>query len=716
VRKKISLGIKLLLLAFWLKMNLSDLRINKSQYRQPVMNWYFWGYLEYHMQFRIILLFIFFLFSKVDLYSQTCTALGQNPSTAFPVCGETTFSQNTVPICGVRTVPTPCSSDGINYQDKNPFWYKFTCYTSGTFSFVITPNNLNDDYDWQMFDVTGHNPNDIYTDPSLFICCNWSQIPGQTGASAAGSGFVNCAGLTYPNFSSMPYLFAGHNYLLLVSHFTDSQSGYSMQFTGGTSSIVDPKIPQIVSASIGCDGTQVKVVLNKDMKCSSLTSSGSEFRITPGGVIISATGFDCSSNFDMDSLTLTLASSLPAGTYTLSAVNGTDGNTLLDNCDKPIAVGNSVNFIMPLINYTPMDSITSLKCSPDTLTLVFKTLMRCSSVDADGSDFTITGPTPVTVASAITTCDANGLSSIVKLRLSAPIQAGGIYTIHLQKGNDGNTIINECAKETPAGMTLDFVAYDTVSALFNYSVILGCKLDTVTFFHDGSHGVNSWTWIANGIALGNQQSVSRVFPSFSNNIIQLTVSNGVCSATHTDTVKLNNKLRISFIGPPIICPEDHATFINTSNGNVTSWLWDFGNGAQSTAQNPPPQMYPFTGRDTYYDVSLVGSNATCIDSSSYKIQVLGSCFIALPNAFTPNGDGLNDYFYPINAFKADNFDFTVYDRWGKIVYHSNDWTQKWDGKLKGEPQPSGVYVWTFNYTYRDTGKKYALKGTVMLIR
>src|ERR1035437_2554869 len=115
------------------------------------------------MRFRIILLFIFFLFLKGNLYSQACTTLGQNPSTAFPVCGGTVFSQNTVPICGIGTIPTPCTGDGVTYQDKNPFWYKFTCYSSGSFSFVITPNDLNDDYDWQLFDVTGHNPNNVYS-------------------------------------------------------------------------------------------------------------------------------------------------------------------------------------------------------------------------------------------------------------------------------------------------------------------------------------------------------------------------------------------------------------------------------------------------------------------------------------------------------------------------------------------------------------------------
>ena len=121
--------------------------------------------------------------------------------------------------------------------------------------------------------------------------------------------------------------------------------------------------------------------------------------------------------------------------------------------------------------------------------------------------------------------------------------------------------------------------------------------------------------------------------------------------------------------------------------------------------------------ETYYTVSLTafGSNG-CVDITSQKIQELKSCYIGVPNAFTPNEDGLNDFFYPLNAFKANDLDFRVYNRWGQLVFKTNDWTKKWNGKIKDIPQPVGAYVWTLKYTHHDTGKKYSLKGTMMLIR
>ena len=89
-----------------------------------------------------ILSLIVFCFSVI-LYSkaQTCTTLGQNPSSAFPVCGAQPFPQGTVPFCGGRSIPAPpCAR--APFSDKNPFWYTFTCFATGTLGFQIVPNNV----------------------------------------------------------------------------------------------------------------------------------------------------------------------------------------------------------------------------------------------------------------------------------------------------------------------------------------------------------------------------------------------------------------------------------------------------------------------------------------------------------------------------------------------------------------------------------------------
>ncbi|PWU04181.1 MAG: PKD domain-containing protein [Bacteroidetes bacterium] len=656
------------------------------------------------------------IFSSPYLFGQACTILGQNPSTAFPVCGTDTFSQITVPICGTKTIPVPCN-DGAPYYDKNPFWYKFTCFQAGTLGLLITPNNLQDDYDWQLFDITGHDPNDIYSQANLFIVGNWSAEAGLTGASNAGTSAIECAGYGHSPFSKMPVLQQNHNYLLLISHFTDTQSGYSLSFGGGTASITDPTNPKLASAIATCDASILTLKLNKKMKCSTLAADGSDFTIFPAvATVVGAVATSCTSGFDMDSITIHLSAPLPIGNYTLSIKNGSDGNTLLDNCNRNVPVGDNVPFVISPVAPTPMDSITPVACSPSTLQLVFKKKMKCSSIAADGSDFTITGPYPVTISGAAGTC-SNDLSSTITIQLSSPIVNKGVYTITLKNGSDGNTIFDECAQQTPAGSSLNFNAVDTVSANFTYQIYFGCKRDTIAFAHDGRNDVNSWNWTFDNGATSNLQNPQMIYSIFGLKQATLVVSNGVCKDSVSATIDLNNTLKSIFETSSVVCPNDSALFRDHSIGNITQWNWDFGNGSNSNVQNPPAQQYPTALTDKTFPVTLiVRDNIGCADTSLQQIKVVASCYIAIPSAFTPNGDGLNDYLYPLNAYKADNLIFKVYNRFGQEVFSTTDWTKKWDGTINGKPQSTGTYVWFLQYTHRDTGKQYNLKGSTILIR
>ena len=93
-----------------------------------------------------------------------------------------------------------------------------------------------------------------------------------------------------------------------------------------------------------------------------------------------------------------------------------------------------------------------------------------------------------------------------------------------------------------------------------------------------------------------------------------------------------------------------------------------------------------------------------------------NCYISVPSAFTPNGDGLNDYLYPLNAYKATDLIFRVYNRYGQVIFETKDWTMKWDGTYKNQPQASGTYVWTLEFTEPISHKRIAQKGTTVLIR
>ncbi|MFZ1370711.1 MAG: PKD domain-containing protein, partial [Ferruginibacter sp.] len=541
-----------------------------------------------------------------------------------------------------------------------------------------------DDYDWALFDITGRNPNEVFSNPALAISINLygagsgpAPFPeSPTGCRAGATGNIHCEGSAGGNspFNAMPTITIGHDYLLMVTNWTRSTTGYDLTFTGGTANITDPKEPHMESARAACDGTQATIKLNKRMKCISLTATGSEFTITPAlANVISATGFGCTGGFDMDSLILTLDAPLPPGTYNINIRNGTDANTVRDNCDRDIPVGESIPMIVYPLIPTPMDSISKLGCAPDELQLVFRKNIRCNSIAADGSDFIVTmisGSTPVSVVSATGNCNADGLSPIIKVKLSAPVQTRGTYQIRLVTGSDGNTIIDECGQETPAGATLLFNTKDTVNADFSYQVRIGCERDTIHYVHDGRNEVNFWRWNFDNLRTSSLQSPTIFYATFGQKLTQLIVSNGVCRDT-SDIIPifLDNELKAAFEATAVVCPNEFAVFTDNSIGNIVAWRWDFGNGITSTLPTPAPQSYiPPTGAPVnVFPRLVIQNNYGCFDTAVQKIVVPNSCYIAVPNAFTPNKDGLNDYLYPLNAYKATDLLFRVYNRVGQMV-------------------------------------------------
>lgn len=679
---------------------------------------------------KIFTLSLFIVALISGAYAQPCSLPGMTPSNAIPVCGTAVFHQDQVVNCTGPNVAQPFCSIGAT--SSSSFWYKFTCYQSGSLGFLISGISGSDDYDWVLFDITGHDPNDVFTNSSLAISINLygagsgpAQYPeSPTGCRPGASGNVHCEGSANGNtpFNAMPNITVGHEYLLMVTNWTQSTAGYDLTFTGGSASITDPKDPHLLSAKAACDGTSITIKTNKRMKCNSLTGSGSEFVLTPNVAnVISASGFGCTNGFDMDSISITMDAPLPPGNYTITVRSGTDGNTIRDACDREIPVGENIPLVVYPLIPTPMDSLTKPRCSPDELQLVFRKNIKCSTIAADGSDFRvdmISGTTPVTVVGATGTCSADGLTPIIKVKLSAPIQTKGTYRIYLQTGSDGNTIVDECNQFTPPNAFLEFNTKDTVNADFTYNILYGCERDTINYFHDGRNEVNTWRWNFDNLRSSRQQNPSIIYGSFGLKHTQLIVSNGVCSDTSAIVpILLDNELKADFETNSFVCPADKAIFRDKSIGTIVSWSWDFANGNTSNQQTPPDQSYlPGTYTMNVYPRLIVQNNLGCFDTAIQKIIIPNSCYIAVPNAFTPNRDGLNDYLYPLNAYKATDLLFRVYNRNGQLVFETRDWTKKWDGTFKGQGADLGTYVWTLQYTHIETGKRVEQKGTTILLR
>ena len=116
--------------------------------------------------------------------------------------------------------------------------------------------------------------------------------------------------------------------------------------------------------------------------------------------------------------------------------------------------------------------------------------------------------------------------------------------------------------------------------------------------------------------------------------------------------------------------------------------------------------------------SVVTSNQICGSRTSTDIEEFCPGLFFVPNAFTPNGDGLNDLFFTVNKRLLD-FQMDIYDRWGLRLYSTDDPTAGWDGTYKGSPVQMDVYVYKVSYQYfKDKGEDLIKKivGTVTLIR
>lgn len=453
------------------------------------------------------------------------------------------------------------------------------------------------------------------------------------------------------------------------------------------------------------------------MKCSSIASDGSDFYLMPGNISFnSSAGIDCSAQFDTDSLLLKLPSFLQPGTYSLHVKKGRDNNTLLDYCDRQMAESETLSFTISPKAPTPMDSMSTLACKPNQLRLIFQKPILCSSIAANGSDFTVNGTYPVSVSAAAAGSCTNETTKEVLITLSQTLQTAGNFRLLLQRGSDGNTLMDECGEETPVGSSLAFTVKDTVNAAFTYQINYGCEQDIVSYLHPGGNGVNTWRWRLDEGQASSQQNPVGTYRVFNQKKVTLFVSNGFCTDSSEQTIVLENFLKADFTVLEDNCPNEAIPFTGMAVGKVVSHLWQFGDGRTASEKNPT-HTYAAPSQYTVYPVRYtVLDSFGCQQTVVKNISIYPSCYLALPNAFTPNGDGKNDFFRALNAVKADNLELLVFNRWGQVVFKTKDWKQGWDGRIKGELQPTGTYVWLLRYTERDTKKKVEQKGTVTLIR
>jgi gliding motility-associated-like protein len=137
---------------------------------------------------------------------------------------------------------------------------------------------------------------------------------------------------------------------------------------------------------------------------------------------------------------------------------------------------------------------------------------------------------------------------------------------------------------------------------------------------------------------------------------------------------------------------DAISFTDNSSGGV-NWLWTFGDNSSSTEQNP---QHEYKQNGTYNILLTIKNTFGCMSNYSNTISVKLKDLYFIPTAFSPNGDGKDDYFGPVgNDLNPDGFNFMIYNKTGKLVFETNSLNVKWDGKIKGTntAAPPDIYFW-----------------------
>ena len=167
-----------------------------------------------------------------------------------------------------------------------------------------------------------------------------------------------------------------------------------------------------------------------------------------------------------------------------------------------------------------------------------------------------------------------------------------------------------------------------------------------------------------------------------------------------------NNLPVVNLGPDqSLCP-DETVLLDATYPNAT-YTW------QDSSRN---RTYLVTKTGWY---SVVVDVNHCKASDSVYIDFFDpncSCSIYVPNAFSPNDDGINDEFKLISIHPLELKTFKIYNRWGNLVFDTTNMSDTWNGNYKGNPADVGTYYYYLKYRCLDTNKEYFIKGDITLIR
>lgn len=398
----------------------------------------------------------------------------------------------------------------------------------------------------------------------------------------------------------------------------------------------------------------------------------------------------------------------------------------------------------------PTVMLTNMTLSPVSYTYIVTTVTTATGCQsADTVMVTVNPVATANAGSSQSVCSGSGITLAGAVGGSA---SGGSWSGGAGSFSPNNTTLNAVytpsaaeyaagavtltlTTDDPAGpctfasSSVTFHFYENPVIAFTVDDPDGCPVHCASFTDHttigGGDNIVSWDWNFGdgGLVDSTTQNTSHCFHETNYYDVTLTaISNHGCVSTLTNVhmVHVFAMPQADFNPVPTTATvlNPVVTLENASSNDVTWWHYTFGDGDTSLANDPSPvHTYPNAASSSYLATLVVHNADGCYDTVSKPLNIGPEFTFFIPNAFTPNGDGVNDYFFG-EGIGIKEYDIWIFDRWGNMIYHGdNIYSSKWDGKANhgSDAAQQDVYVWKVKLT--DVfGKKHDYMGTVTLVR
>lgn len=256
--------------------------------------------------------------------------------------------------------------------------------------------------------------------------------------------------------------------------------------------------------------------------------------------------------------------------------------------------------------------------------------------------------------------------------------------------DDSNTLVSN-----PTSESIAYYFFDKIQLLeLNYSICLGESITLEHFSHDS---IFAWAKAdAPSVIISNQKTLT-VSPEKNTTYVLYTDSDTIEFPVIVDLLMVNAMpLTESFCF-------DKPILLDAQGTKATKYIWQDGSTNPTFLATEPGKYF------------VILSNACSIRTDTVQVDTNCTTLLEMPNVFTPNSDGMNETFLPIKIQQIKNFTITIYNRWGKQLFQSNNPNQGWNGNHANSECPDGTYFWVINYE-SNWGIVDSKKGVVHLIR